>query len=186
MGLNFSIKVDARDIEDVQRRLGFTQRHVDAALRIMVRRTRQRAQREAREFVLEGRPASPFARSIVSVEQKAGMLAIVASPARPAASIHQGRRPGERPSLAALERWAERYGLSGSVPVSGRRRGGRGGTRSARRAIALRVQRLIERRGTHPIPYLAEGLRQTHPHIRRYLTEGAEYVLRRLARPGGA
>lgn len=182
MALNLRINIDARDIEDVQRRLGFTQRHVDAALRIMVRRTRQRARREAREYFLQGRPGSPFAQSIVSIQQQAGLVGIVASPARAAKSILQGRRPGERPSLAALDRWAQRYNVA--FPAARRRK--QAGTRSARRAIAVHIRHLIERQGTKPIPFLEVALRQTQPHLRRYLTEGAEYVLRRLARRGGA
>lgn len=171
-----SLRIDGLD--ELRRRSGLAPRAFDRVSRIVVRRAGYRVRRESREIV----PGTVFDRSILMSSAGGGFTALVGSTAseRTVRSIHEGRKPGEAPSLAATARWLRTRGLSGTVSVSTRRR--RAGGQNAAMALARTVQAEIRARGTKPIQFLTRALPPSLGDIHRYFREETAKALRKVAR----
>lgn len=168
-------------LDQMRKRIGTSQRTWDAALRIAVRRSGLRARRESREIA----PGRIFDRSILNTVAAGGLSTTVQSYADPARrlSIATGRRPGQPPSLRALNRYIRTYGLAGAVSLRTRRavRKSKVAQREVE-AMAWRLQQTIRGRGTKAIPFITGAIQPSMADFRRYLSEATAKAMRQTFR----
>lgn len=172
-----TIHVQVEGLEEVQRRLSHAPELINGALRIVVKRAGLRIRRESREIM----PGTVFDRSIIDQSGPTPLSRAVGSPARSAESIQEGRRPGRPPSVKALSRWVQTYGLAGAVSLKTRRQVGKKNVdQRAVEGLAWALQARIRRTGTKPIPFIRDAIGPSLADVKRYIDEAVAAALKKL------